>query len=133
MPPMVVDASAVLAIVRAEAEAEAFVGRILGDARPQMSVASWLEASIVIDQRGTARSRARFDAIIEQLGITLTPVTVHLAHAARVAYRRFGKGNHSAALNYGDCFAYALARETGEPLLFKGGDFSQTDIPSAIT
>jgi ribonuclease VapC len=130
---MVVDASAILAIVRDEPEAEAFVGRILGDAGAKMSVANWLEASIVIDQRGTPRSRARFDGIIERLGIALTPVSILQAEGARTAYRRFGKGNHPAALNFGDCFAYALAKETGEPLLFTGNDFSRTDIQSALT
>jgi ribonuclease VapC len=129
---MIVDASAILAIVRAEPEAETFVGRILADAQPKMSVANWFEASIVIDQRGTARSRARFDGIIEHLGIALTAVSSLHAQAARTAYRRFGKGNHPAALNYGDCFAYALAKQTGEPLLFKGNDFAQTDIVSAL-
>lgn len=129
---MVIDASAIIAIVRLEPEAETFAGVILSAARPIMSVANWFEAAIVVDQRGTADSRRRFDGIVQRLGIKLEPVTAGQADAARDAYRRFGKGNHRADLNLGDCFAYALATSSEQPLLFKGNDFSQTDIRSAL-
>lgn len=71
------------------------------------------------------------DALLARFGIELVPVTLDQAEAARVAWRRFGKGNHPARLNFGDCFSYALAKTTGEPLLFKGNDFAQTDIQAA--
>ncbi len=75
---------------------------------------------------------ARFETLLAKLSLEIVPVSVEQAHTARVAYRRFGRGNHPARLNYGDCFAYALAKVTGEPLLFKGDDFSQTDITPAL-
>ncbi len=96
-----------------------------------MSVANVLEASIALERRGGATAADDLDALLERAEIKLVPVTVEHLEAARRAWRRFGKGNHPAALNFGDCFAYALARTTGEPLLFKGGDFSQTDIDAA--
>lgn len=129
---MVIDASAIIAIVRLEPEAEAFTGIILSAVQPIMSVANWFEAAIVVDQRGTPESRRRFDGIVHRLGIALEPVTAGHADAARDAYRRFGKGNHPADLNFGDCFAYALATSSERPLLFKGNDFPQTDIRSAL-
>ena len=95
-----------------------------------MSVASLLEASIVIGSRGDATDTA-LDSFVDEAEIALKPVTREQVEAARGAWRRFGKGNHPAALNFGDCFAYALARTTGEPLLFKGNDFALTDIETA--
>ena len=97
----------------------------------RMSVANVLEASIVVESRGSEAAAHDLDALLERAEIELVPVTVEHIEAARRAWRRYGKGNHPAALNFGDCFAYALARTTGEPLLFKGGDFSQTDIDPA--
>lgn len=96
-----------------------------------MSVANVLEASIALERRGGATAADDLDALLGRAEIELVPVTVEHLEEARRAWRRFGKGNHPAALNFGDCFAYALARTTGEPLLFKGGDFSQTDIDAA--
>ena len=90
-----------------------------------------LEASIVLEGRGGAAAGHELDVFLERAGIELTPVTVENAAAARRAWRRFGKGNHPVALNVGDCLAYALADATGEPLLFKGEDFAQTDIGPA--
>ena len=96
-----------------------------------MSVANVLEASIVVERRGDDTAAHELDTLLQSAEIELVPVTVAHLEAARYAWRRFGKGNHPAALNFGDCFAYALARATGEPLLFKGGDFAQTDIEAA--
>ena len=96
-----------------------------------MSVANVLEASIALESRGGEQAAQDLDALLERAEIELVPVTVEHLEAARRAWRRFGKGRHPAALNFGDCFAYALARTTGEPLLFKGGDFAKTDIDAA--
>ena len=86
---------------------------------------------MVAESRGGAVAADSLDALLAQAGIEAVPVTVEQMEAARQAWRRFGRGNHPAALNFGDCFAYALARVTGEPLLFKGEDFPQTDIRAA--
>lgn len=96
-----------------------------------MSVANVLEASIALERRGGEPAAQDLDTLLERAEIELVPVTVEHLEEARRAWRRFGKGNHPAALNFGDCFAYALARTTGEPLLFKGNDFAQTDVDPA--
>jgi len=97
-----------------------------------MSAASFVEASIIIESRyGTAGLRD-LDLFVDRSGINLVAFDAAQAHMARLAFSRFGKGCHPAALNFGDCFAYALARVLGESLLFKGKDFSQTDVPSAL-
>lgn len=128
---MIVDSSAVLAILFGEADARRHASAIMAAYPCRMSVANVLEASIALERRGGATAAHDLDALLERAEIELVPVTVEHLEAARRAWRRFGKGNHPAALNFGDCFAYALARATGEPLLFKGGDFSQTDIEAA--
>ena len=125
---MIVDSSAVLAILFGEADARRHASAIMAAYPCRMSVANVLEASIALERRGGATAAHELDALLERAEIELVPVTVEHLEAARRAWRRFGKGNHPAALNFGDCFAYALAWTTGEPLLFKGGDFSQTDI-----
>lgn len=128
---MIVDSSALVAIVRGEPEAMPFINAI-SSAECRMSVANWFETTIVVD-RNPARSRREFDVIVEGGQIELVPVTVEQARIARVAHREFGRGSgHPAGLNMGDCFAYALAKDTGEPLLFKGDDFGHTDIRSAL-
>ena len=96
-----------------------------------MSVASLLESTMVAAGRAGPSTSFDLDALLESYEIELVPVTLEQAEAARVAWRRFGKGNHPARLNFGDCFSYALAKTTGEPLLFKGNDFAQTDIQPA--
>ena len=128
---MIVDSSAVLAILFGEADARRHAAAIMGAHPCRISVANVLEASMVVESRGGASAAHDLDALLERAGIELVPVTVEHLEAARRAWRRYGKGNHPAALNFGDCFAYALARTTGEPLLFKGEDFSQTDIDPA--
>ncbi len=96
-----------------------------------MSVANFLEAVMVLEGRSGLAAGRILDTYLQQARIVLEPVTVEQAHAARQAWRRYGRGNHPAALNYGDCFAYALAEVTREPLLFKGGDFVLTDVAVA--
>ena len=129
---MIVDTSAVMAILLREGDAERYERIIAETPRCRMSVANFLEGAIVIESRGGAAAAREFDAFFEGSTIELAPVTVDHAHAARQAWRRFGRGNHPAGLNFGDCFAYALAETSGEPLLFKGGDFSLTDIEDAL-
>jgi ribonuclease VapC len=93
-----------------------------------MSAVALLEAAMVVESRGGTAAGLELDAFLEQAAIELMPVTREQTDAARRAWRRFGKGIHPAALNFGDCFAYALAKTHGEPLLFKGEDFSRTDV-----
>ena len=126
---MIVDTSAVLAVLFSEPDAERYATAILTASPCRMSVANLLEASIVIGTRGAAD--AKLDAFIDEAEIELLPVTHEQVEAARDAWRRYGKGRHAAALNFGDCFAYALATTTGEPLLFKGEDFRLTDVVRA--
>ncbi len=97
-----------------------------------MSAASYVEAAVVIDSNRNPVLSRRFDVLLRDVQIAVEPVTLNQARMAREAYRDFGKGRHRAGLNFGDCFAYALAKEKGETLLFKGDDFCHTDIESAI-
>jgi ribonuclease VapC len=129
---VIIDSSAVVAILRAEPEKPKFNAAIARVGGGQISAASYLETAIVIDgARDPAISRA-LDAFLERNGITIAAVTPSQARIAREAYRDFGKGSgHAARLNFGDCLTYALAKETGEPLLFKGEDFSHTDLVAA--
>ena len=129
---MIIDSSAIVAIVFAETEGLAYAKAVLDGATRQMSAANWLEAAMVIDSRGKPVAIQKFNRLIDELDIEIVPVTVEIARLARQANSDFGRGNHPARLNYGDCFAYALAKATGEPLLFKGNDFSQTDIRPAL-
>ena len=128
---MIVDTSAVIAILFREREAERFDEAIVESTRCRMSVVSYLEATIVVEGRSGAAAGHELNAYLSEAGIELEPVTVDQAQAACRAWRRFGKGNHPAGLNFGDCFSYALAEPTREPLLFKGQDFALTDIEAA--
>ena len=125
---MIVDTSAVIAILFGESGAERYDEAIAQDPNCLMSVFNFLEAAIVLESRSGAAAGHELDAFLEEAAIELAPVTADQAQAARRAWRRFGKGNHPAGLNVGDCFAYALAEATGEPLLFKGRDFALTDV-----
>jgi ribonuclease VapC len=130
---MIIDASALVALVRNEPDADRFF-RALSDTREpkRISLANWLEAVIVIDGSKSPIASRRFDEAVAEAGIVIEPVTPQHADIARAAYRDFGKGSgHPAGLNFGDCFAYALAKSMREPLLFKGDDFSRTDIAIA--
>ena len=125
---MIVDTSAVIAILFGESEAERYQEAIAEAPRCRISVVSFLEAAIVLESRGGSAAGHELDAFLEEASIELAPVTLDQAQAARLAWRRFGKGNHPAGLNFGDCFAYALAETAGEPLLFSGQDFARTGI-----
>jgi ribonuclease VapC len=129
---MIIDTSAVLAILFDEDDAARFADAIAGADRRAMSAANFLEAGIVIDnQLGPAAGR-QLDALLARAQIEIAPVTREQAEIARQAYLDFGKGHHPARLNFGDCLAYALAKAVDRPLLYKGNDFSQTDIASAL-
>lgn len=129
---MIVDSSVLVAILQEEPEAQSLLDALVDHRGAlRMSAANHLEAAIVIDRNGSAQLSGRLDALIKELRIEIVPVSTQHADIGREAYRNYGKGNHRAALNFGDCFAYALAQATGEPLLFKGGDFAHTDITAA--
>ena len=129
---MIVDTSAVLAILFDEPDARRFVEVLLSQ-RSRMSVGTYLEAAIVVDGNGDPVLSRRFDELLRHAEVDLTPVTLEHATLARQAYRDYGKGSgHAAGLNFGDCFAYALAQAYREPLLFKGADFVHTDIEPAL-
>ena len=125
---MVVDTSAVLAILLVEPEADDYAQLIEDDPTPLISAASVFEAGIVLIRRHGSEACRDLEDFIEQGGFQIEPVTADQVELALDAYQRFGKGRHRAGLNFGDCFAYALARATEQRLLFKGNDFSQTDI-----
>ena len=128
---MIIDSSAILAILLREPDAGRFEDAI-ADAWPRrMTAVALLEAAMVVEGRGGAGAGDELDALLKRARIELVPVTLEHVGVARQAWRRFGKGNHPAALNFGDCFAYALAEVSGEPLLFKGDDFTLTDIEAA--
>jgi len=130
---MILDTSALLAILQDEPERGSFNAAIEAAASRSMSTATFVETSIVIGARYGGDGLRDLDMFIAKAGIALVPVDIEQAHAARDAFFRFGKGRHPAGLNYGDCFSYALARTLGEPLLYKGADFSQTDVVAIAT
>ena len=128
---MIVDSSALMAILQQEPGADA-VARAAAAADCRMSTATWLEAGIVADHRSAGHGE-RLNELVAALSIELVPVSAQHAAVARAAYRRYGRGNHAgASLNFGDCFSYALSVTTGEALLFTGDDFTRTDVMSAL-
>ena len=129
---MILDTSSVIAILAGEPDSELYIAAISRVPRCRISAGNFLELSIVIEAQFGAEVLRQCDALFRRAGIVIEPVTVEQAHTARQAFHDFGKGRHPAALDYGDCFAYALAKSTGEPLLFKGEDFKKTDILSAL-
>jgi ribonuclease VapC len=128
---MILDSSAVVAILRAEPDAPAIAKMIALAGVCGISGVSYVEAAIVIDSSRDPIASRRFDDFFRESEIVVEPVTPNQAKIARDAYRDFGNGRHRAGLNFGDCFAYALAKEKGEALLFKGDDFCHTDIEPA--
>jgi ribonuclease VapC len=130
---MIIDTSAVVAILRFEPEREAFA-KILDEARElRISAATYLELGIVIDSRKEPVASREIDEFLERFNVQIEPVTAQQARIAREAYRDFGKGSgHPANLNFVDCFSYALAREKREPILYKGDDFVHTDLRRAV-
>ena len=125
---MVIDHSAILALLFNEPEADDVEIGIDEDPIRLMSVASGLEAAIVVEARLGAAGGLEFDLLLHEARIELVAVTSEQMEVGRTAWRRFGRGRHAANLNFGDCFSYALAAVSGEPLLFKGDDFSKTDV-----
>ncbi|HTT98053.1 MAG TPA: type II toxin-antitoxin system VapC family toxin [Rhizomicrobium sp.] len=130
---MIVDSSALIAILRQEPEAD-ILAEAIDDAQiVQISAGTMFEASMVADRIKDAGFGKRFDTLCERIEMVVVPFDEIHARIARNAYREFGKGSgHKAQLNFGDCFAYALAKVTGEPLLYKGKDFQHTDVASAL-
>ena len=130
---MIVDTSALLAILRAEPDADRYADALAGSAEPLMSAATYIECAAVVDANRDPVLSGRFDDLLSVARIAIEPVTEEQAKAARHGYSNYGRGSgHRAQLNLGDCFAYALSRATGQPLLFKGDGFSQTDVARAV-
>jgi ribonuclease VapC len=129
---MVIDTSAVLAILLNEPDAELYEQALEQGFPRLMSAASLLEASIVMRRRFREPGEIQLDLFVQKAGIDVVPFDSDQLEWARHGFRRYGKGLHPASLNYGDCCAYALSRVSGEPLLFKGNDFEQTDVRSAL-
>ena len=128
---MILDSSAIIAVLRTEPEAADFARAIESAEKRHVSAVSYVEAAVVIDSGRSPVSSGRFDDFFRTSRVTIEAVTVQQAQIARQAYRDFGKGRHKAGLNFGDCFAYALAKDLDEPLLFKGNDFRHTDVEVA--
>jgi ribonuclease VapC len=130
---VIIDTSALIAILRDEPEAAACAKAIEAATHRRISAANFVETAIVVDGSRDPIAGRRFDDLVIEARLVIEPVTEAQARIAREAYRDFGRGSgHPGRLNFGDCFAYALARATGEPLLFKGADFANTDITLAL-
>jgi ribonuclease VapC len=130
---VIVDSSSLLAILFAEPDAADHARALEAADSRRLSAANWLETAIRIDRVGSPLASGAFDDLVREAGLTVEPVTEEQVRVARTAYRTFGKGSgHEAGLNFGDCFAYALAKLRGEPLLYKGEDFARTDIAPAL-
>lgn len=130
---MIVDTSAIVAILQDEPEAAAFTRLITNSPVVRISAATYVELGVVIDGSRDPVLSGALDRVLEESRVVIEAFTASQAQTARIAYQKFGKGSgHSARLNMGDCFAYALARDLGEPLLFKGNDFTLTDIEIVI-
>ena len=125
---MVIDSSALLAILSKEPERDRLAAAIADDAARLVSAAAVLETAIVIESRYGLSGAMDFDLLLHTIQAQIEPVTEDQFRLGRLAYRKYGKGRHVAALNYGDCFSYALAKASGQPLLFKSSDFSQTNF-----
>jgi ribonuclease VapC len=129
---VILDSSALLAVILNEADAERLLTAMVDAPMLRMSAGNWLESAIVVDSAKKAAVSRQLDDLKAALRIEIVPVTEEATNQARMAHTTYGRGNHPARLNYGDCFAYALAALSREPLLFKGNDFSQTDIEPAL-
>ena len=129
---MILDTSAIIAILRKESEAVTLLTKVTNSPTNRISASTYLELGVVVDKEGNPVQSRRLDEFIREAPIGISPFTEAQAKLARDAYRDYGKGSgHPAQLNFGDCFAYALAKDLGEPLLFKGDDFSKTDVEVA--
>lgn len=128
---MVIDTSALVAILLDEPERRAFNEKIEADPRRLVSAVTFVETALVIEARVGEAGGRELDLFLHRANVETVPVDADQAEIARRAFRRYGRGRHPAGLNFGDCFAYALVKTTGEPLLFKGDDFGRTDIVAA--
>jgi ribonuclease VapC len=129
---MVIDTSAILAILFDEPERRRFNELIEADGIRLISAATFLEAALVVESRRGESAGRELDLLMHRAQVSVVPVDAEQAEVARVAWRRYGKGRHAAGLNYGDCFSYALAKVSGEPLLAKGADFMRTDLKRCL-
>lgn len=129
---MIVDASALLAIVLAEPDAARYARAIAADRQPRIPSVTWFEAAMRIEYAGDAVAVSRFDDFSQDFGIEIIPFTLLHAQAARMGRRLYGRPHHPAGLNFGDCLVYGVAKSERETLLFKGGDFAQTDVEPAL-
>ncbi len=130
---MIVDTSAIMTVLLDEPEEAAFATVMLSASKLKLSAGSWIELAAVLTRRGDRRLETALQTLISMLAIEIVPVSLEQAELGHQAYRIYGRGTkHRANLNFGDCFAYALAKATGEPLLFKGDDFAATDIVPAL-
>jgi ribonuclease VapC len=129
---VIVDTSAVIAILFNETDAALFAQAITSADSCRMSAATFVETSIVVENQTRSGGSRQLDTFFRRAGIRIEAVTEEHAHLARQAFSDFGKGRHPAGLNFGDCFSYALAKSSGEPLLFKGKDFRKTDLIAAV-
>ena len=125
---MVIDSSAVIAILFDEPDREELVAAVEADGRRFMSAANLLESAIVVEARRGEHAGRELDLLLHRAEVEIVPFDVEQSRLAIAAWRRFGKGHHPAGLNFGDCFAYALSAATSEPLLFSGNDFALTDV-----
>lgn len=129
---MILDTSALVAILFNEPDARRFAVAISEAEACRMSAVTFVDIATVVEASTKRSGTRQLDAFLRRASISIEPVTVEQAHVARQAYIDFGKGRHRAALNFGDCFSYALAKVTGESLLFKGSDFAKTDVRAAL-
>lgn len=129
---MIVDASALLAIVFGEADAQRFADALADADNALLPAPTWLEACMAVDRRGNTAYPVALEALIETSSIQIIPVTAEHMRLARDGWARYGRARHPASLNFGDCIVYGVAKSTGKPLLFKGDDFPHTDIEPAL-
>ena len=129
---MIVDTSALVAIINSEPEAVRFLAVLIREPKVRLSAVTYFEFGMVVDNWRDEATSLKVDRLLSGIEAEIVDVDAQTARVARAAYKRFGKKNHPAKLNFGDCFAYALAKQNGEPQLFKGDDFAQTDIISAV-
>lgn len=125
---MIIDTSALVAILDQEPEAERIAHALAADPEPMLSAANLVEAGIVMQARRGDDGARDLDLLLAKLKVEIVPFTARQADVARKAFRRYGRGRHNAKLNFGDCLAYALAKDASAPLLFKGDDFVRTDV-----
>lgn len=129
---MIIDSSALLAILLGEAEVDRLIDALTKDPKRLMSAFSFLESAVVIQAKKGAPGGRELDLLVHKARIEIVALSVEQVELARMAYVKYGRGTHPASLNIGDCCSYALAKYSGEPLLFKGGDFSKSDIAAVI-